>query len=177
MPLPTLRELTQHYPDSGRVVAIYLRPARGVPMASVAHAIAEPGRGLMGDRRSARASLGEATQKREVTLIQSEHLPTIGALLGQAAIDPARLRRNIVVSGINLLAMRALWKDLRLEWQIGEEVVLQVTGTCDPCSRMEDELGHGGYNAMRGHGGVTARLISGGTIRVGDAIRLRAPQT
>jgi len=168
-----LRELTQHYRDLGRLEAIYLRPDRAVPVVSSQEAYAEVGRGLIGDRRSARSRLGDAAQKREITLLQAEHLPAIAAWMGAPSIDASRLRRNLVISGLNLLAMRALWKDVSLQWCIGEEVILQVTGSCDPCSRMETELGHGGYNAMRGHGGVTARLISGGSLRVGDAVRLR----
>ncbi len=176
MPIQTLRELTQHYPRAGRVDAIFLRPARLVPVVSVTEAIAEPGRGLIGDRRSMTRRTGESAQKREVTLIQAEHLPDIAGWLALPRLDPARLRRNLVVSGINLLAMRSLFPDIRLEWQFGDEVTLEVTGSCDPCSRMETELGEGAYNAMRGHGGVTARVLVGGIIRVSDAIRLRVSE-
>lgn len=168
-----LRELTQRFSSPGRVEAILLRPARLAPMVAVNEVVAAPGRGLIGDRRSAALKTGDRAQKREVTLLQAEHLPVVAGLLGLPSLDPARLRRNLVVSGINLLAMRSLFADVRLQWQIGAEVVLEVTGTCEPCSLMESELGEGGYNALRGHGGVTARVLVGGTIRVSDLVRMR----
>jgi MOSC domain-containing protein YiiM len=113
--------------------------------------------GLLGDRYAG------GSGKRAVTLIQAEHLPAIAALSGHARVDPALLRRNLVVSAIPLIALR------ERRFRIGE-VLLEGTGECDPCSRMEAALGPGGYNAMRGHGGLTARVIQGGRIRVGDAV-------
>ncbi|GAB4020866.1 hypothetical protein GCM10028773_27540 [Spirosoma koreense] len=117
--------------------------------------------GIAGDHYNGRSG------NRDVTLIQAEHLPVVAALTGRESLDPALLRRNIVVSGVNLLAL----KDHHV--QIGE-VVLQITGLCHPCSKMETALGPGGYNAMRGHGGLTARVIEGGTIRVGDEVTVRS---
>lgn len=171
-----LLELTQGFTGHGRVEAILLRPARLAPMVSVSEAVAEPGRGLIGDRRSLHLRTGELAQKREVTIFQAEHLPVVATWLGLRSLDPDRLRRNLVVSGINLLSMRSLFVDVRLEWQFGREVILEVTGSCHPCSRMESELGKGGYSAMRGHGGVTARVLVGGTIRIADPVRLRPSQ-
>ncbi len=167
-----LRELTGRHLATGRIEAIVLRPRRGEPARAVSAAQAIPGRGLEGDRRALRAatSAHAAATKREVTLIQAEHLPLIAAWLERVDLDPLLLRRNLVVSGLNLLAMRSPFADRPLAWRIGESVRIEVTGPCEPCSKMEAALGPGGYNAMRGHGGMTARLLDGGTIRVGDRV-------
>lgn len=141
--------------QDGRVSWIGLRAARRGTVRSVARVeINETG--LEGDRHS-------RANGRAVTLIQAEHLPVIAALIGRDGIDPAILRRNIVVSGINLTALRGV--ALRLGG-----AVVEIGKPCAPCSHMEAALGPGGYNAMRGHGGWTARVRCPGAVAVGDGV-------
>ena len=118
------------------------------------------GEGLTGDRFA-----GNVASRRQVTLIQEEHLAAVASMLGRESVDPGLVRRNVVVRGINLLAL------VGAKFRVGE-VLLEGTGRCHPCSRMEENLGAGGYNAMRGHGGITARVLIAGVIRIGDAVHL-----
>lgn len=142
----------------GRVEWIGVRPARRVPLLTVDCVRLDPQTGLRGDHARSRGS-----RPRQITLIQSEHVAAIARYLGRDAVTPGELRRNLVVSGINLLALRGGLL------RVGT-ALLELTGECHPCSRMEEVLGPGGYNAVRGHGGATARIIEAGEIRIGDAV-------
>ena len=149
-----------NFPRPGSVAWIGLTPKKMAKLVSVESAVAQVGSGLEGDRHCAS---GRGTGKRQVTLIQSEHLDVISALLGKS-VTAFDTRRNIVVSGISLFAMRYA------RFRVGE-VLLEGTGICAPCNRMEAELGPGAFNAMRGHGGITARVVEAGVVRLGDAVR------
>ncbi|HET8746600.1 MAG TPA: MOSC domain-containing protein [Ramlibacter sp.] len=165
-----LRSLARAFPFAGRLEAIFLRPARDREAIRAQACEAIEGFGLEGDR----AAKGRGGGKRQVTLVQAEHLPVVSALLRRPELDPALLRRNLVISGINLLAARSLFPDQPFHLFVGPQVVLEVTGPCEPCSKMEATLGAGAYNALRGHGGMTARVLRGGSLAVGQEVRLEA---
>jgi MOSC domain-containing protein YiiM len=149
-----MAELLRIHAQPGQVMWMGLRPKRLDALISVDTANLTTS-GLEGDH----ARPG----KRAVTLIQAEHLAVIAALAGIDPIVPQTLRRNIVVSGINLTALR------HNTLQLGAAQI-KFTTPCAPCSRMETALGTGGYNAMRGHGGWCAEVITEGAIALGDTL-------
>ena len=153
----SLQKLIDCLPQQGSVEWIGIRPARKAPLESVGQVEIKMDHGLVGDHYS------KSGGKRQVTLIQAEHLDAVASMLGIDSVNPEDVRRNIVVRGINLLAL----KDKH--FGVGD-VTLAFTGLCHPCSRMETVLGPGGYNAMRGHGGITARVLHGGRIKLGDSV-------
>lgn len=154
-----IHELIGILPQIGKVRWIGLRPIKKAEPLAVETVNAGTENGLEGDHYAGTSG------NRQVTLIQAEHLEAVAGMLAKEKIDPGMTRRNIVVSGINLLAL----KDK--QFYIGN-TLLQGTGLCHPCSRMEENLGAGGYNAMRGHGGITARVVQAGQIKLLDEVRI-----
>ena len=163
-PAGRMADLLDRVPQVGSVTWIGLRRERRGSVEAVDRAELVPGVGVAGDHRSVNRT-PDLSSSRQLTLLQAEHLPVIASLAGVDEVLPEWLRRNLVVRGINLLALR------NRAFTIGN-VRIEGTGLCHPCSRMEENLGAGGYNAMRGHGGITARILTPGWIRVGDDVRL-----
>lgn len=144
---------------SGTLQWIGLRSERRGEVVVVEQAEAVAGLGLVGDHRMKKTP-GSA---RQVTLISREYIQQICQHTGHASIDPRLLRRNLVISGMNLNLLRYQ----RL--QIGE-VILETNALCHPCSRMDEALGAGGTAAMFGYGGLCAKVIQGGVMRAGDKV-------
>jgi MOSC domain-containing protein YiiM len=140
---------------------IGVRPRRREPLMAVTEAEAVADLGLRGDHRMTKTP----GSGRQVTFISREFVAQIEQHLGKNGLDPAVLRRNIVVSGINLNALR------RQQFWFGE-ALFEATQLCHPCARMEAELGPGGVVAMMGYGGLCAKVLQTGQIAIGDSLRL-----
>ena len=136
---------------SGRIQNLYLKTAHKQPMKAVDTAQAKGSMGLVGD-----VSFGRS--KRQVLLIEKETLDEFG-------LAPGEVRENVTVSGVTLSGLPA-----GSLLQLGE-ALLEVTGDCHPCQFLED-VRPGLQNDMDGRRGILARILEGGTIRVGDVISI-----
>ena len=143
----------------GEVVSIHRVHERDGVAEPLAQAMVLAGHGVEGDWRS------RATTGRQLTLIEEEALVAAGATLG-TVVPPGASRRQVVVRGLPLNPT------VGQTLQVGD-LVLAVTGLCDPCDNMEVKIGPGGRAALGNRGGVCARVLSGGTLRVGDTVRVR----
>ena len=156
-----LQQLIADVPQTGRVRWIGVRPESRGPMIELDAVEARFEAGLTGDH--ARPGVRNA---RQVTLIQWEHLVVINALMGRPddqPVKPEDLRRNLVISGINLFSLKGR------RFRIGQ-AIFETTGWCQPCARLQNNLGPGTFQAVRGHGGITARVLQSGIIRLDDGV-------
>ncbi len=96
-----MKDLLRIIPQKGKVEWIGIRSKKKEELSVVESVKVEKGTGLVGDHFK-----GSSSGKRQVTLIQQEHLNVISSILGEKRIDPKLTRRNIVVSGINLLSFK-----------------------------------------------------------------------
>ncbi len=154
-----------HFPCAGKIDWIGLRQYLSSTVIHVSTAELLCGHGLVGDKAGLRKG-----SKRQITLIPAEYLPVIASFANRQTVFPEELRRNLVVSGMSLNIL----KNYKLKINTA---VIEITGNCAPCGKMEHILGYGGFNAMRGHGGVTAKVIKGGIINVGDTVEAIIEET
>jgi len=148
----------------GKVVSLYTARDAAVPMESREEVKAVAGKGLEGDRYFEGTGHWSKTPgvSREVTLLELE---TIEALEREKniAIAPGAVRRNIVTRGVPLDHL------VGREFQVGA-VRLRGTRLCEPCAYLEGLTQKGVLAGLIHRGGLRAEIVTGGTIRVQDAI-------
>jgi MOSC domain-containing protein YiiM len=100
----------------------------------------------------------------QVTLIEGEDLDHIEAELG-IRVNDGQHRRNIITRGIRLLELR------RKRFRVGE-TLLEFDRSRPPCKHVQNLSEPGMTRALKGRGGICARVIEGGVIRAQDAIEV-----
>ncbi len=143
----------------GTVKNILLRPERVKPPIFVQFAVAIENFGLEGDHYK------KSNGTRQITLIEQDHLDNAAQIL-DTRVSALQTRRNIVVMDLRLNELPIYCK-----LAIGE-IIIQKTGLCPPCGRMNENLGPGGQAALKDKGGITAKILKGGRFKVGDSIEI-----
>lgn len=140
-----------------KVAAIHLAPGRRLPMRPVSSVVAEAGRGLVGDRY-------HGSRHRHVTVQSQQALDLAAAELGHD-FPCSATRRNVTVD-IGDLPTRP-----GTRVRIGA-VELEVVRVAAPCRLMDDGIGRGAAAALRGRAGSVFRVLTSGTIAVGDPVEI-----
>jgi MOSC domain-containing protein YiiM len=139
------------------VTAIHIAPASRLPVRSVDRVLAEAGKGLVGDRY-------HGTRHRHVTVQSQSQLDEAAAEVG-APIDPAGTRRNVTIS------QGAVPETPGAPIRIGD-VELEVVRRAAPCKLLDDTIGPAARLALVRRAGSVFRVLTSGTIGVGDAVDL-----
>jgi MOSC domain-containing protein YiiM len=136
------------------------------PLVEVPQIECVAGRGIRGDRFYDYRD----DYKGQITFFSFEVFERLAQHFGLTEKSPGAVRRNLVVSGVEL-------NDL-----IGEEfsiqgVRLRGTAHCKPCYWLDQAIAPGAEKFLEGNGGLRAQILSDGVIAVGDAqLMLAAPR-
>ena len=150
---------------AGRVHSIHVGPEGGAPMQTVDAVRAVEGRGLEGDRYyEGRGAFSERPGSgRQVTLIELESIRALEVEDG-IVVEPGAIRRNIVTEGVPLNHL------VGAAFRVGD-AVLRGTRLCEPCGHVQRLTGIDGLTQRLLHrAGLRADIVTGGTIRAGDAV-------
>ena len=145
----------------GRIEQIFIAPRKGAPVRACEYVEAIAGAGLEGDRYTdpRNQDPGEETQ---VTLIEVEHIEAFNAATG-LAMRPDGPRRNLVTRGVSLNDL------VGKRFRVGE-AILEGRELCEPCALFARNTYRQALKAFVHKGGLRARIVQGGGIRVGDAV-------
>ena len=143
--------------NEGSVVSMRLNVGSRKPMKEVDSARVITGQGIEGDRHLKEDG---SRSRRQILLMDRE-------TLGDFSLDDGIIRENITVVGMDFASLEAGDRV-----SIGDDVVLEITGECEPCARM-DEIRSGLQHELDGRRGMLAYAENGGLISVGDVISVK----
>lgn len=130
-------------------------PAGTLPTVSVNEVKCIAGQGLFGDR-----FFGfKDNYKGQVTFFSAEVFDAVCGKLGVCDISPGVTRRNVITRGADLNSL------------VGKEFTLQGIefegmAECSPCHWMNEAIAPGAEAALHGRGGLRARILTDGVLRV-----------
>ncbi|MDB5503482.1 MAG: hypothetical protein JWR89_3384 [Tardiphaga sp.] len=152
---------------TGVVRHLHITPRAFLPMRAMAELQLIAGKGIDSDRYMIGREEGFYSSKpeegRQVTLFEIE---TLLALKRDHNIDlaPEEHRRNVTVAGVPLthLVGQKFW--------LGE-TLLEATRLSIPCRHIEEITGKAIFDPLINRSGLNCKILQGGTVRVGDAVR------
>ena len=140
----------------GRTLSLSLSGEHRAPSKIVQSANFVAGLGIEGDRH---ATEREERQAYQVLIVDNETLQDLG-------LEPGVIKEQVTSTGIDVASL-----ELGRQLALGDDVVIEITKDASPCSRME-EIRPGLQSELEGRRGMLASIVTGGTVNVGDAIRL-----
>jgi hypothetical protein len=140
------------------VTGLFTAAATGTPMESHLAVELVAGAGISGDRYALKTGFWSdpVWPDQEITLIESEVVRALAA-------EPGELRRNVETQGLRLRGL------VGATFHIGAAELVGVR-PCDPCLHLERLTRPGIARALVSKGGLRARIVRGGRVRVGDEI-------
>ncbi|MFZ1676364.1 MAG: MOSC domain-containing protein [Saprospiraceae bacterium] len=102
---------------------------------------------------------------RQVTIIAEDQLAEMTGIIGFQGDAHVACRRNILIESLPKENLKGKYMAL------GEDVIIEITGYCTPCHRMEENFGNGAIDAFYQRAGWVARVISEGSISTGDIVK------
>jgi MOSC domain-containing protein YiiM len=135
----------------GTITNLHIARVKGTPSDPVQEATAISGLGLDGDRSAYEGNL------RQVLFVDKE-------ILDGAGLEPGQVKENITVTGMNVAEVKP-----GQIFTIGDSITLEAVGDCEACSKM-DAIRLGLMDQLQGKRGMLAKVINGGSIKVGDSV-------
>lgn len=154
-------------PPGSRIVHLFVSPGHNYvghfgrepgchPMLELAEVSCVAGHGLVGDRYFR----NDPSAKGQITFFAEEVFAALRSALPEAGLSPAAARRNVVTSGVDL-------NELIDEEFVIQGVRFQGVEECRPCDWMNRAYCAGARDVLAGRGGLRARILSDGILRVG----------
>ena len=135
----------------GTITNLHIARVKGTPSDPVQEATAISGLGLEGDRSAYEG------HTRQVLFVDKE-------ILDGAGLVPGQVKENITVTGMNVSQIQP-----GQVFTIGDDVTLEAVGDCEACGKM-DAIRMGLMDEIQGKRGMLAKVINGGSIKVGDSV-------